>query len=99
MSTFDLLELNGKNLRKFPLIERKKRLRELIPENDSHLLFANRIDTQGKALFRIVCGRDLEVIVAKKMDSSYSKRGWLKIKNPKYSQSHGRKEMLEAFRK
>jgi hypothetical protein len=28
----------------------------------------------------------------------YAEHGWLKIKNPNYSQSEGRQEMFEAFR-
>jgi hypothetical protein len=38
-----------------------------------------------------------EGIVAKRKTGVYSEHGWLKIKNPNYSQSEGRQEMFEAF--
>ena len=34
---FDLVWLNGQGLRSKPLLERKRRLRRLVPWNDSHL--------------------------------------------------------------
>jgi ATP-dependent DNA ligase len=49
-------------------------------------------------LFWEVCERNLEGIVAKRRMSVYAEHGWLKIKNPNYSQSDGRREMFEAFR-
>ena len=40
----------------------------------------------GTALFEAVCERELEGIVAKRVEGRYSpgKRGWVKIKNPAY---------------
>jgi ATP dependent DNA ligase domain len=96
---FDLIWLNNVDLRKLPLIERKRRLRELIPQDNPHLLFANYIETKGKDLFQIVCAQDLEGIVAKRKNSPYSKRGWVKIKNPTHSQREGRKGMFDSNRK
>jgi len=47
--SFDLLWLNGADLRGLPLVERKIRLRELIgPRNDSRLLYLDHVD--GNAL-------------------------------------------------
>jgi ATP-dependent DNA ligase len=47
-------------------------------------------------LFEEVCNNDLEGIVGKRKLSIYKsgRIGWLKIKNPKYSQAEGRREMM-----
>jgi hypothetical protein len=42
--------------------------------------------------------RNLEGIVANRKAGVYAEHGWLKIKNPNYSQSEGRHEMFTAFR-
>jgi hypothetical protein len=46
--------------------------------------------------FEEVCNNDLEGIVAKRKHGIYKSNsvGWLKIKNPKYSQAEGRHEMM-----
>jgi ATP-dependent DNA ligase len=62
-------------------------------------LYANHIEHEGKGLFEIICAQDLEGIIAKRKNAMYSKRGWIKIKNPTYSQRHGRKEMFDSYRK
>lgn len=49
---FDLLWLNGVDLRQFPLIERKHRLRKLIrPAHRTHILYAQHVDGRGIELF------------------------------------------------
>jgi bifunctional non-homologous end joining protein LigD len=92
---FDLIWLNGTDLRKLPLIERKKRLRKLLPRRNAHLLLAHHVEAEGKRLFQLICGQDLEGIVAKKKSSTYSERGWLKIKNSSYTQAHDRKDFFK----
>jgi ATP-dependent DNA ligase len=53
----------------------------------------------GMALYREICERDLEGIVAKRRDSVYSPAGqWLKILNPNYTQHNGRQEKFTAFK-
>ena len=96
---FDLLWLNGEDLRQLPLIERKQRLRRLIRGHE-RLLFAQPIQGSGVELFEAVCARDLEGIVAKHRLGPYEAvpMTWFKILNPDYSQKRGRKEMFEKFR-
>src|SRR5437762_13198975 len=48
---FDLLFVDGKDLRKLPLIERKQRLRKVIPPEHSRLLYVDHIEERGCALF------------------------------------------------
>jgi ATP-dependent DNA ligase len=43
--------------------------------------------------------RKLEGLVAKRRMSVYTEHGWLKIKNPKYTQAVGRHDMFTAFKK
>jgi hypothetical protein len=53
----------------------------------------------GIDLFNAVCKRNLEGIVAKKKDGTYSTvSGWLKIKNPLYTQSERRHELFDSFK-
>jgi hypothetical protein len=96
---FDLLWLNGEDLRSLPLIERKKRLASIVPAAPAYLLYVDHIEARGKDLFTAVCAKDLEGIVAKPKDSSYDpeRTKWFKIKNPNYSQREGRREMFNSF--
>jgi bifunctional non-homologous end joining protein LigD len=95
---FDLLWLNNTDLRQTPLIERKKKLRRLIEGSEcSEIIYAQHVERDGKLLFQEVCERNLEGIVAKRKTGVYPEHGWLKIKNPNYSQSERRHEMFEAF--
>ncbi|PYS53125.1 MAG: DNA ligase D [Acidobacteria bacterium] len=80
---FDLLYINGYNLMKFPLMERKAVLRQLIPENDGWIRFADHIEGDGTRFFEAVSRRGLEGIVAKLKTSEYQQtrsKYWLKIK-------------------
>jgi len=47
-----------------PLIERKRRLRALVPSQGSRLLYLDHVVGRGVDLFHAVCERDLEGIVA-----------------------------------
>ena len=97
---FDLLWLDGEDLRQMPLIERKKRLARLVQAAKcSRLLYAQHIEQHGKGFFAEICARDLEGIVAKRKLGIYKDDapGW-KLKNPTYSQAEGRHELLTRGR-
>jgi bifunctional non-homologous end joining protein LigD len=95
---FDLVWLNGVDLRQTPLIDRKKKLRRLIEGSEcSEIIYAQHVERDGKLLFQEVCERNLEGIVCKRRTGVYSEHGWLKIKNPHYTQTEGRHEMFMAF--
>jgi ATP-dependent DNA ligase len=90
---FDLLWLNGEDLRPLPLVERKARLRRLLRRRANHLIAeALAIEGRGKALMAVVEEHDLEGIVAKRKSDPY-RRGvkWLKVLNAAYSQAEGRR--------
>ncbi|MGA2374179.1 MAG: non-homologous end-joining DNA ligase [Candidatus Sulfotelmatobacter sp.] len=79
---FDLLYLDGYDLRKLPLEDRKKKLASVLVTGDS-LRYSDHYEKQGKALFEMARAKGLEGILAKKRDSIYVERRtseWLKIK-------------------
>lgn len=84
---FDLLSLNGQSLYDVPLIERKELLRQVIDKNNNVIKFSGHILEKGKDFFDLATEKNLEGVMAKKMDSQYypGKRTneWLKIKTHK----------------
>jgi bifunctional non-homologous end joining protein LigD len=99
---FDVLAIDGEDLRGKPLVERKRRLRAIMPRIESRLVYMDHVETRGAALFDAVCARDLEGVVAKWKRGRYHSDGfttsWLKIRNGGYSQIEGRPELFGARR-
>jgi bifunctional non-homologous end joining protein LigD len=91
---FDVLWLDGKDLRSRPLLERKSILRSTVPKQPSVLLYADNVEQCGIDFFRLACRRDLGGIVAKRKTGTYGD-SWFKIRNPVYSQYEGRRELFE----
>lgn len=91
---FDVLWLDGEDVRSRPLVERKKLLKWIMPEQPAPMLYARHIERRGLDFFRLACEQDLEGIVAKLKHGAYGE-GWFKIRNPKYSQYEGRRELFE----
>jgi len=80
---FDLLQLNGEDLRDRPLSERKARLEALMKGAKAPLRFSHHIEGQGERVILNACKMNLEGIVSKKLSSKYrSGRGtdWIKSK-------------------
>jgi DNA ligase D-like protein (predicted ligase) len=79
---FDLLYLNGYDLREVPLIYRKDLLRQTFDFCDP-LRFTEHRERDGETYFREACRRGLEGVIAKRADSPYvsrRSRDWLKFK-------------------
>lgn len=79
---FDLLSLDGNDLKRLPNIERKGRLRPLIP-NDGPFQYAEHIMGSGEKLLTAMCDAGLEGIVSKRADAHYHgkrAKAWLKVK-------------------
>ena len=91
---------NGEDTRYLPLIDRKQRLRRVVPKRGERLLYCDHVDDDGEALFRLICEQDLEGIVAKHASHPYlpEHANWLKIRNRKYWQWVGREELFERER-
>jgi bifunctional non-homologous end joining protein LigD len=81
---FDLLWLDGEDLRGRPLIERKRRLRAILGRRrNGQIRFSEHLEGRGADILARLCGAGFEGIVAKRGDAPYrSGRGqnWLKIK-------------------
>lgn len=81
---FDILELDGKDVTKLQLVQRKELVRELLPPSNV-VKYCDHIEGDGKVLFEHASKMGLEGIIAKRADSKYypGKRSkeWLKIKN------------------
>jgi|1186.fasta_scaffold173554_1 bifunctional non-homologous end joining protein LigD len=98
-TAFDLLWLNGQDLRTKPLSRRKLRLDKLIPASVGALNRIPCFEAEGRELFEAACRLDLEGIVAKRKDDPYApETAWYKIKNPTYTQAEGRAELFERQR-
>lgn len=98
---FDLLWLNGRDLRDRPLLKRKEILRSIVPPSPSRILYSDHIDNFGEELFAFACQHDLEGIVAKWKHGSYLPNSnattWIKIKNLSYTQAKGRHEHFSRY--
>jgi bifunctional non-homologous end joining protein LigD len=83
---FDLIELDGDDLRREPLEIRKATLASVLRRAAPGLRLNEHIEhTDGEIVFRHACKMGLEGIVSKRKDSPYrSGRSpdWLKMKNP-----------------
>jgi len=96
---FDLLMVDGKDVRSEKLTDRKQELRRLLFNIESRVRYADHIEREGIALFKRVCEMDLEGIVAKHAFGPYTaETKWFKIKNQHYSQMAGREELFERER-
>jgi len=98
---FDILYLNDRDLRQLPLIERKEILRSVIEKSAlPDVLCGKYIEGRGVDLFNEVVRRNLEGVVAKRKNGIYTTvSGWLKVKNPEYTQSERRYECLIRSRR
>ena len=80
---FDLLELDGEDLTRLPLLERKKKLEEILPAKSPILRYSDHIQGRGEELLNRFCDAGLEGVISKLADSDYvgARDGsWLKIK-------------------
>ena len=66
---FDLLYLNGYDLRKLPLVERKVHLKKLITGTD--VQFSESFEVDGREMYQHACKVGLEGVVSKVRDSRY----------------------------
>jgi len=94
---FDLLWLNGADLRSLPLRERRQRLQTISQARSPMISEAVSVERRGRELFELMCAHDLEGIVAKRLADPYEPRvRWLKVKNPDYSQKEGRGDLFNT---
>jgi bifunctional non-homologous end joining protein LigD len=81
---FDLLHLDGRDLRELALEERKRLLERLLgSRHDGPMRYSGHVVGRGDAVFREACRNSLEGIVSKRRDQPYESgrgRSWLKVK-------------------
>ena len=83
---FDLLSLEGDDLRQRPLEERREALAQLVDGVDG-VVFSEALATEGAIVFAHACKLGLEGIVSKRAGSRYrsgTSRNWLKCLNPEF---------------
>jgi bifunctional non-homologous end joining protein LigD len=82
---FDLLFLNGEDLRELPLLKRRERLEPLLKSKvlSKHVFYSEHFAAQDEGILKRLCGNHIEGVVSKRADAPYmSGRGtsWLKTK-------------------
>jgi bifunctional non-homologous end joining protein LigD len=80
---FDLLYLNGLDLRRSPQIERKRVLKALLDGLEGPVLYSEHLVGDGQEMFEHAAKLQFEGIVSKRADAPYRSdrnEGWLKIK-------------------
>ena len=83
---FDLLSLEGEDLRERPLEERREGLSHLVAGVDN-IQFSAALEAEGAIVFAHACQLGLEGIVSKRVGSRYrsgASRNWLKCLSPEF---------------
>ena len=94
--SFDILWLNGRDLRGLSLIERKIILRSVVARKSACIGFVSHVDRGALKLFELVKKEDLEGLVVKRKDGKYAQRTlWYKVLNPTYTQKTGRQDFFQ----
>ncbi|MFZ3565413.1 non-homologous end-joining DNA ligase [Streptomyces sp. BH097] len=91
---FDLLRVDGADVRRLPLRTRKSLLRKTLTFTDP-LRFSTHRNEGGAELLADACGRGWEGLIAKRADSTYQPRrsgDWLKLKC-----AHGQEFVVGGF--
>jgi bifunctional non-homologous end joining protein LigD len=82
---FDLIELNGDDLRRDPLEGRKATLEMMLAKAGAGIRFNEHMEGDGETVFRHACKLGSEGIVSKRLGSPYvsgRSRHWVRSKNP-----------------
>jgi bifunctional non-homologous end joining protein LigD len=80
---FDLMHLDGFDLRVAPLIDRKRVLAELIRDIGTPILYSDHLEEKGQVMFEHACKIGLEGVISKRIDAPYRSgrgEGWVKVK-------------------
>jgi len=85
LCAFDLLELDGEDLRRTPIELRKATLKSLLRRGHSGVVFNQHFEADGETVYRHACALGCEGIVSKRLGSPYGAGRtdvWVKIKKP-----------------
>ena len=85
LCAFDLIEIDGEDLRWKPVEDRKATLKSLLSRSHPGIAFNKHFDVEGAVVFHHACKLGCEGIVSKRLGSPYRfgrSSDWLKVKNP-----------------
>ena len=85
LCAFDLLEVNGEDVRREPIEDRKRRLAGLLRLPHDGIALNEHFGGDGAVIYKHACALRCEGIVSKRLGSPYRagrSAHWLKIKNP-----------------
>ena len=85
LCAFDLIELDGEDLRREPIEVCKRTLKGLLRRTHPGIVFSRHFDGEGAIVFRHACALGCEGIVSKRLGSPYRpgrQDCWIKVKNP-----------------
>ncbi len=85
LCAFDLIELDGEDLRREAIEVRKRTLKGLLRRAHPGIFFNRHFDAEGQVVFRQACALGCEGIVSKRLGSPYRpgrQDCWVKVKNP-----------------
>ena len=85
LCAFDLLEVNGEDIRREPIEDRKRRLAGLLRLPHDGIALNEHFSGDGAIIYKHACALGCEGIVSKRLGSPYRagrSAHWLKIKNP-----------------
>jgi bifunctional non-homologous end joining protein LigD len=84
LCAFDLIELNGEDLRQEPIEDRKLALKKLLDKSHPGIAYNRHFDIEGAIVFKNACKLGCEGIVSKRLGSPYRSgrsADWIKVKN------------------
>jgi bifunctional non-homologous end joining protein LigD len=85
LCAFDLIELDGEDLRRAPIEHRKRKLAKLVRTPHPGIVLNEHYEDDGDIVFQHACKLGCEGIASKRLGSTYRSgrsKHWLKIKNP-----------------
>jgi bifunctional non-homologous end joining protein LigD len=85
LCAFDLIELDGEDLRRSPIEDRKRELAHLLRQKRGGIVLNAQYDGDGAIIYKHACTLGCEGIVSKRLGSPYRSgrvNHWLKVKNP-----------------
>jgi bifunctional non-homologous end joining protein LigD len=85
LCAFDLLEVDGEDIRREPIEHRKRRLGELLQLPHDGIALNEHYEADGATIYKHACALGCEGIVSKRLGTPYRagrSAHWLKIKNP-----------------
>jgi bifunctional non-homologous end joining protein LigD len=85
LRAFDLLEVNGEDIRREPIEDRKRRLAGLLRLPHEGIAVNEHFGGDGAVIYKHACALGCEGIVSKRLGSPYRagrSAHWVKVKNP-----------------